>query len=361
MFIAATISSLVVLALLIGTSPFVFSKWADGNFIFTKIKEGQGKIVVKGDSFHSALLSFSGYHLNAPGLPGYTDRIPDWEIVKNGEGQKDERYDSRNILLRNFGLYWVGIPGMRKIRRYRFSWNEYREENSGESKLWHRNEETEVYIANDFPYVMALEDGITKDNLPVHAEFVIIVRITNPKKALFGSNDWRVQLESYVDRQGRNFIGSFGYDQLRSETDEDGLEQKKKENFSLPIMNLTTNLGIMEGKEESPGTKEVLGIEIRGANLESIRLSGPAALENERLSTARYAAERNAETTRINAAALADAKKMDGDAQAHVIEKTSEATALGLKKVQDAQAQQPWLAAVQMIADAIAGRNRPPV
>ncbi len=285
-------------------TPFLLSTSANSNLLYTKVPEGKGKIIAKGKSFHRAILSFRGYHLNERGKPHFDENEPEWEVLPNKPGKN---YETRPQYTRSFGLFWVGIPGMREVYKYDFVWNEYRTNLEGGRDVWHREEETEVFVANDFSYVMVIEDAKTRDMLPVRAEFVIIVRITNPYKALFESNDWRTQLESYVDRIGRNFIGTFTYDQLRSETDEG--KNCEKENFSIPIQKLTLCLPEEEecglDEKDRRGLKGHIGVTIKAANLESIVLSGAAAAENERLSLAAYTADRNAETVRTGANAAA--------------------------------------------------------
>jgi len=303
-------------------TPFILSGWADDNLLYTKVPEGAGKIIVKGESFYRAILSFNGHHLNERGKPYFNPNQPDWEVLPNMVGTD---YETRPALTRSFGLYWVGIPGMRKIYEYDFAWNEYRPGVGGEQKLWHREEKTEVFMANYFSYVMVVEDAKTKDNLPVRAEFVIIVRITNPFKALFASNDWRAQLESYVDRQARNFIGSFTYDELRSETDQG--KSCMEENFSKPMRLLTSELPEEHclPVDKRKGLKGSIGVTVDAANMESIILSGSAAVENERLSIAAYTADRNAETVVKAAEATAQATILDADARAHAIKATGQA------------------------------------
>lgn len=331
-------------------TPFMLSGAAEDNVLYTKVTEGTGKVIVKGRSFHSAILSFRGYHLNDPKRHYFNPKEPEWEVLENEPGN---HYEHRPAYTREFGLYWVGIPGMRKVYTYKFAWNEYREKKDGTNEVWHRDESTELFIANDFSYVIVVEDAKTQDNLPVRAEFVIIVRITNPFKALFASNDWRMQLESYVDRQARNFIGSFSYDQLRSETDED--EKRTEENFSEPMRRLTLELpeeqNIPEDKRK--GLKGTIGITVKAANMESIVLSGPAAEENERLSLAAYTADRNAETVVKAAEATAQSTRINADAAAHATKVTGEAEVQIISARIEAMEKNPELANAMMVTDAL--------
>jgi regulator of protease activity HflC (stomatin/prohibitin superfamily) len=157
-----------------------------------------------------------------------------------------------------------------------------------------------------------------------------------------------------VDRQARNFIGAFTYDELRSETDD--VERQKQENFSDPVRKLTFCLPEEEGLPESQrkGTKGTIGITVNAANLESIVLSGPAAEENEQLSVARYTADRKAESVRIGADAEAYATTTDADARAHATKVTGEAEAASITARLTALNQHPELASALLMSEAIA-------
>ncbi len=342
-----------VAALLTGAywgSGFIFSGWAENDRFFTKVKEGTGKVIVKGKTFHRAILSFAGHHLNEPGKSWHDPSEPDWEILPNEPG---ESYDDRMHLTKEFGLFWVGIPGMRSVYHYQFEWNEYRGEPGGEQELWHRNEDTSIFKANDFTYVMVLENVKTSDNVPVRAEFSVIVQITNPYLALFGADDWKALMESYIDRQGRNFIGSFTYDQLRSETDE--FKQCEHENFSKPIVELTHELPeekVCSAKAKPKGLKG-RGITIKAANMAKIDLFGPYAQKNEESSTRLFTAKREAEATRETADAQAYATTKAADADAYKVAMAGGSKALAARVTLREYARHPDLAKASMAADAM--------
>ncbi len=372
MFMFATATA--VTALLAGAaiaSPFVFSGWADDDYIFTKIDEGTGKIINKGSSFHRIIMSFEDHHLNDPSKPWFDKDKPRWEILENKEGVSylckpwfpkkflpkhteypANHYDNRPWLLREFGLYWVGLPKMREIRSYEFSWNEYQrqEEGDGDLAIKSRKADTKIFKANDFAYVMVLKDAKTADNLTVRVEFVTVVRITNPKKALIDSDDWLVQLESYIDRQARSFIGTFTYDELRSETDES--EHGDSEDFSKRMRDLTDRLPD-ESTDTAQGTKGTIGITVYSANLEKIVLTGQHAIENERLSIAAYQADQEATMTVTASEAEATALRNVNGAKADGIRDIGKATAEAAAMLLDELAKQPEMAEIHLRNDAL--------
>jgi len=363
-----------VTALLAGTalaSPFVFSGWADEDYLFTKVEDGTGKIINKGDSFHRVIMSFEDHHLNDPTKPWFDPSQPRWEVLKNEPGVSylckpwlpkkflpkhtsypANNYDNRPWLLREFGLFWVGLPKMRQIRSYNFSWNEYQRQQIGDGDLVirPRKEVTNIFKVNDFSYVMVLTDAKTADNLTVRAEFVTVVRMTNPKKALIDSDDWLVQLEAYIDRQARSFIGSFTYDQLRSETDDVALAAK--EDFSKRMRELTLRLPDEE-ELSALGTKGTIGITIGSANLEKIVLSGAHAVENEKLSIAAYGADQAALVAVKASEAEATALRNVNGAKADGIRDIGAAEAAATKMLLDVLAEQPEMAKAKLMKDAL--------
>lgn len=348
-------------------SGFIFSRWADDDRFFTKVKEGTGKVIVKGKTFHRAVLSFKGHHLNEPGKSWHDPSQPDWEILPDKPGKN---YDDRPHLLKEFGLYWVGIPGMRNVYEYHFVWNEYRGVEGGEQEVWHRDENTSIFMANSFTYVMVLENVKTRDNVPVRAEFTIILRITNPYLALFGADDWKKLLESYVDRKGKNFIGTFTYDQLRSETDEETTAEARaraeetreevkaceRENFSKPIVLLTLELPeekVCDTRTKPKGLKGKYGVVIEAANMAEIDLFGPYAQKNEESSTKLFTAKREAEGIRELADANAYAKKKAADINAYDVAMQGGSKALAARVTLREYARQPDLAKASMAAEAM--------
>lgn len=362
-----------VAALLTGAywgSGFIFSGWADNDRFFTKVKEGTGKVIVKGKTFHRAILSYAGHHLNEPGKSWHDPSQPDWEILPN---EPDENYDDRMHLSKEFGLYWIGIPGQRSIGKYHLVWNEYEGVADGRDVVKHRDERTLIFMANSFTYVMVLENVKTKDNAPVRVEFTVILKVTNPYLA-FATDDWMAVVKSHVNRIGRNFIGTFTYDELRSETDqkhqaqeggadpkddEEGLSpirECERENFSKPVIDLTVKLPDENGcdKRGKPlGLKNKHGITIEAANLAEIDFFGIHAQKNEEASTEKYIAERRAEAVRTNADAAAYAVRAGANAQAHktMVEGAADAGAIALKLQQ--QAKHPDLAKANIVGDAM--------
>lgn len=369
LFAAASVTALLAGTAI--TSPFVFSGWAAQDHIFTTVEEGKGKIIIKGDSFHRMIMSFENHHLNDPSKPWFDETKPLWEVLENKPGVSylckawlprkllpkhphypANHYDNRPWLLREFGLFWVGLPKMRQIRSYTFSWNEYEREsgNDGDLGIKSRKESTKVFLVNDFAYVMVLTDAKTSDNSMVRAEFVTVIRMTNPMKALIDTDNWLIQLETYIRRQARNFIGTYTYNQLRSETDDVALGVK--EDFSKRMLELNQRLP-EEDELGALGTKGTIGITIRSTNLEKIVLTGGFALENEQLTLAQYRAEQEAIITVTESEAESTSIRNINGAKADGIRDIGRATAEATAMLLTELAKHPEMAEIQLRNDAL--------
>lgn len=369
----ALFGAILAFALLFGAywgSGFIFSLWAKSDKFFTEVKEGTGKVIVKGQTFHHIVLSYKGYHLNDPGKTWFDKSKPEWEILPNKRGKN---YNDRPHLFRQFGLFWVGIPGMRSVYKYHFVWNEYRSVAGSKQEVWHRDTMTSIFKANSFTYVMVIDGAKTKDNATVRAEFTVIIRITNPYLALFAADDWRALVESYVDRQGKNFIGTFTYDELRSETDQNQnmseeerqlAEEKKektkrceRENFSKPVVRLTIELPEeteCDAHATPIGLKGKYGVVIEAANMAEITLSGALALRNEEISTTLFLADAQALATQKAADADAYSVRTAGDANAYKTTVEGRAEAEATEVMLTTLAKHPELAAIKLATDALA-------
>jgi len=329
----------IVIFVVIGI-PIFFQQLAKENILFTTVKEGTIKAIMRGDSFERFIMSFAGYHLNDPTktetktkkLPRYkteyfdeeaqeNKRLPDWEVVYHGKGNKkgfkeidDETYDDRSWLLRKLGLYWVGWPWVNNnVYVYAFEWNETSTNKEGKEKILPRAEATDFIFVADFTYAILTEEAETKDRLPVTVLTLVTVAIRNPYRALFSGEDWMKRVTAAINRHVRNFVGSKNFLDLIS------LKEKHWADFSQPIIGLSVRL--LDDKDEPPyGLKGRYGAEIRTADLQTIELSGDAKKKNQESTTKEYEAKQEAQL-----------KLIIGQAEADVIEKkgTREAEALG--------------------------------
>lgn len=314
-----TLAVLLVLAVLVASIPF-FMKWlAVENILFTTVKEGTSKAIMRGKSFDRFLMAFDGYHLNDASKPWYRADHPEWEVLyhgrKNGDpGEKDNQYDDRSWLLKHLGLYWVGWPWANSVYVSAFEWNETYTDKEGKEKILPRAEATDFIFIADFTYAILTEEAETNDRLPTNELTLITVAIRNPYRALFSGEDWMRRISAAINRHVRNFVG---------EKDFQGLISVPKDElalFSGSIIALSERLPDDKDGKLPHGLLGKYGVEIRTADLQTIELSGDAKKEHQEATTMAYAAEQKAAAMRLEGQAKADVIKMIGDQEAAALE-----------------------------------------
>lgn len=312
--------AIVVLAMVTVGIPF-FLKWlAEENILFTTVKEGTVKVIMRGGSLDRFLMSFSGYHLNDPSNKSrYKEDQPEWEVLYHGKGnphgftkEEDDYYDDRPALLKNLGLYWVGWPWANSIYVYAFEWNEtYTKRESGEEKVLPRSEATDFVYVADFTYAIVTEDAETKDRLPTDELTLVTLAVRNPYRALFSGEDWMRRVTAAINRHVRTFIGEKDFQDL--------ISTKNLTEFSAPVIALTGKLPD-DGEDDPPhGLQGRYGVAIRTADLQTIELSGAAKEEHQAAATRAYVAEQEAKATLLAGEAAAKVVEMMGEKEASAL------------------------------------------
>src|SRR3989344_2741485 len=155
LLLALPVIAVVAIALVL------FLPWlAQESVLFTTVKEGTAKAIMRGGSFDRFVMSFEGYHLNVPSEPGYDSSEPDWQVLYHGrnntsgfgegaakgtpsaDGLPDSFFDRRLWLLKTLGLYWVGWPWATSVYVYQFEWNETITDDDGKEKVFPRSAAT---------------------------------------------------------------------------------------------------------------------------------------------------------------------------------------------------------------------------
>lgn len=310
------VAAILVLALMTVGIPF-FLKWlAEENVLFTTVKEGTVKVVMRGGSLDRFLMSFSGYHLNDPANKQYRADQPEWEVLYHGKDNRhgftredDEYYDTRPALLRHLGLYWVGWPWANSIYVYAFEWNEtYTERENGEEKVLPRSEATDFIYVADFTYAIVTDSAQTQDRLPTNELTLVTLAVRNPYRALFSGEDWMRRVTAAINRHVRTFIGDEDFQSL--------ISTKDLTEFSAPIIALTDKLP--DDKTDNPpyGLQGRYGVAIRTADLQTIELAGAAKDEHQAAATRVYIAEQEAKATLLAGEAAAKVVEMMGEKEA---------------------------------------------
>lgn len=297
-------------------SPF-FANWlAEGNVLFTHVKEGTAKAVMVGGDFSHFVMALRGYHVNDPNTAWYDESVPDYEIVKNERGKK---YEGQGLLARKFGLRYVGIPPFYSIKKYHFDWTEPRG-----GKPWERHEDTEVIYVTSFPYILKLPAAETADRIAVTVEFQVSVRVVNPYRALFDTENWLELVSGAIMGAARNYVGQRGYTELVSEykaAKDAGTSPSVISPFSVPLRELSKVCA-----DGTPGLHELYGVVIERGDIQSVEYAG----DNPQFLTAAeeaFIADQKRYATETNATAEANAKLTLAEAESKSIRMIAEAKA----------------------------------
>ncbi len=353
---------------------FFFMKWlAEENVLFTACKEGTVKAVMASDSFDHFIMSSAGYHLNDPRKKGgkaklYIENItvkstggdgketqtvieiPDWEVLYHGKGNtlgftefEDSYYDERGWILKHLGLYWIGWPWSHNVYVYQFEWNEtITNETSGEEEILPLSNPSDFIFVKDFVYAIKTVGAETRDRLTTDELTFVTIAIRNPYRALFSGEDWLLRTTADINRHVRNFIGSRNYAELISPVEDDddsssggksngselGTTESREKSaklqrywaqFSDPIIELNEHL-----PDDKPGRKPFglqgrYGVEIRGAALQTIDLSGERKEELEKAATKIYVARQEAKAIRLTADATGYSIQVTGTREAEAL------------------------------------------
>lgn len=305
----AGIAVLVMLAVVM-LALFFFLPWlAEEDILTTKVKEGTGKAIMRGNSFDRFVMSFEGYHLNDPKAPWFDPAVTPWERIWHGK-EHDREFDKRSWLLRYLGLYWVGMPWANSVRKYHFEWNETKTDQDGKKVIWARDAQTDFVYVSEFPYAVVADKAETQDLLQVDVLSIIGVRVWNPYLAEFNSEDWMTRITAAILRQSRNYVGGKKYAELK--TDNAGTD------FSGPVINLNANLpDDVDGQPK--GLRGRYGIEITTADIQDVELAG-SEKENVQKSAAKaFTAAQDALAVTTAADAQAHAIKVVGNADAEAL------------------------------------------
>jgi regulator of protease activity HflC (stomatin/prohibitin superfamily) len=199
---------------------------------------------------------------------------------------------------------------------------------TGEKKVWPRKEWTDFIYVVSFPYIMTLVEAETLDNLPVTVMFQLRIRIVNPFKALFDTENWMDVVSGAAIGAARNFVGSKTYAELVSERKLGAkLAKDAADSFSTLLVELNEQL---PGLPDGYGLHREYGAIVEGADVQSISLAGERAGEILEATVKAYTADQNAYATEKAGQADASARRAIGTADADVIRLKAVAEADGL-------------------------------
>lgn len=327
LYLGALLIAAVVIAMSAIALPFFLQWLAEEDILFTTVKEGTVKAIVRGKSLERFIMSFAGYHLNDPSKTGWhRPGEPDWEVLYHGRGnpdgflEDDRLYDDRPWWLRHLGLHFVGMPWAYSVYVYGFEWNETITDDGGKEKILPRAEASDFIYVADFTYAVETDGAETSDRLPTDVLTLVTVAVRNPYRALFSGEDWMRRVTATINRLVRNFVGRLNFKDLLS---------SDLKAFSSSIVDLNDELPddrFSDGrlKPGLHGLKGRYGVEIRTVDLQTIDLAGDIKKQNQESAAEEYKAIQAATAERLKGQARADVIEMIGDKEAVALRKRLE-------------------------------------
>ena|GEM_PF-1810626 len=262
---------------------------------FTTIRDGEAKVVMRGDSFRRVIGRKEGCDIVTPENKEHYPGTKVWSVVqRNPDAPKREL-----VFQKHLGLYWVGIPPFQKLYHYNFGWVTYKApEGETDPRPVKRNEELFHVFVKDALYWGTLKEAETFDKLPVNVEFLITLRVVNVYDALFEVHRYLDAILDLVRQQGRQYVGTKTYEQLIQDEGD-----SNNRGFSQGVRNLSARV------------LEEYGVQIVRADILSIDPAGSAAEEYRQASTAAYLAEAKKVATVTAAEGEARAIELVGNAR----------------------------------------------
>lgn len=197
----------------IASSPFVLDRLAAQNgTLLTKTREGTVQAIMNGNRFSHFVMEYAGHVFQ-----GGNDPVERWNIIEDTRAWNQRLWGTCSRTVNPFGWRYVGLPGARNVYTYEQTWRERNKKQEGGKLILRENETTDFAYVINFPYGMLLPDGEDKDGIPLIVEYIAMVRITNPYKALFLTQDWPQVVEGVLNEIVKDYVGDEKYEDLRKE------------------------------------------------------------------------------------------------------------------------------------------------
>lgn len=252
------------------------------NIFFAFVREGTAKAIRKFGEFQRIILSYKGYVLDE-----------EWDVKSVG---KVGEVKAGDIALRPKGfhiggLYWVGIPFIHDVHRYRFRWTSFAQKEEGgklaQETVTHYEEIDYVLLQDDIYYTF-IREAEAKGMVPVDLELLLTIRVVNPYKALFRVQEWLEMTQNLLMPALREFAGTRTYEELvkvRSQTE-------REQDIILALGGVGSYI------------EKDYGVRVKHARLKDVNPSGERAKVYEEAATKEWQAQKEAERIKV----LADAE-----------------------------------------------------
>lgn len=157
----------------------VYVYFAPKDLFWGGAREGTARIVVTGPkgraTFVKAIMSFKGYKFDK-----------DWNIVPDKTFHEGKKSVLEQIGLG--GIYWIGIPHIRSIYEYFFSWSTLLP--NGKLDPHEINNLDHISLKEDTYGTLLPKAETGKSMVPIDVTLLITSQIVNPRKALFEVDHW---------------------------------------------------------------------------------------------------------------------------------------------------------------------------
>lgn len=180
---------------------------------FSAVVEGTGQIFVSGDGVEKIVIQLKGHTLDK-----------DYNIVPKGESGRRwwERSPIFAWIIKQFimeGIYWLGIPGVKEVFRYRFRWSSLESGATADPKVKSSDETIDYFSLKRDTYVVLLKAAEDKHRLPLDILLLVTLRICNPYKAIYKVQSW---LEATLNRllpPVREYVANTDWETLQHQSE----------------------------------------------------------------------------------------------------------------------------------------------
>ncbi|MBU2109642.1 hypothetical protein KKB71_01650, partial [Patescibacteria group bacterium] len=183
---------------------------AKHNLFWTFVEEGTARAIMKFDGFHKFVMQYENCKLDEK----------TWDISVCGPDEPKERSLFG-------GLKWVGIPGIKSVYQYRFTWATVKAQKEEREQVERRTEMIKHIFVKDYVYLGEIKGAETKSLVPLDIDFLITTRVINPYKSLFRVHDWVNVITSRIEAYFRQFVSLLEYEDLISKKQQMGGEIMK--------------------------------------------------------------------------------------------------------------------------------------
>ncbi len=320
---------------------------AEFGIFFVTVREGENIVIMQSESANRFIGRNKGY---------WTDKDTG-KIYKIGESQgpktgqptdyilvKPEPESGQPVDILGLGIYWAGWWPFAEKYTYPFARNKYiKKEDSTEYDVVQKSDiaDSDHFIES---YPIVIDDGETKDKLPLKVMLLVAVQTVDLNLALFRNKSpgWLANLTAAVKSAARDFIADTPFDEfnnLKAESkrskDKSLPDSKGKSEFQIAILLLN------DSDVGNPGLPEAIGKVILSMNFISYEM-GLLKTDAQKAASTEYFAHRSAEKLKIETKGRADASEDAareitnlGDANNKVLMDKGLAIAAGAKKLSD--------------------------